>query len=186
MCTLYDLGLRTVLCEAEAILNSRPITKASTDPNDLEALTSNHLLLLKNYAITSTKMLSKQWPICSPQMEKSPIYVGFFWKRWTKEYLPQQQQRQKWCNPKQDLIPGDIQEISQDKKGFVRHLRIKTRTGFLNRAINKVCLWYETENIKPAGLTAFFKWLAQVIYGLLNSQINLGDMGNSIGECGTE
>ncbi|KAK5928662.1 hypothetical protein CgunFtcFv8_013710 [Champsocephalus gunnari] len=39
--------LHTVLCEAESIINSRPITRASTDPNDLEALTPNHLLLLK-------------------------------------------------------------------------------------------------------------------------------------------
>ncbi|XP_019202879.1 uncharacterized protein LOC109195296 [Oreochromis niloticus] len=44
---LDNEGLCTVLCEAEAIVNSRPITKASTDPNDLEALTPNHLLLLK-------------------------------------------------------------------------------------------------------------------------------------------
>ncbi|KAK7930431.1 hypothetical protein WMY93_006826 [Mugilogobius chulae] len=44
---LDEEGLHTVLCEVEAILNSRPITKASTDPNDLEALTPNHLLLLK-------------------------------------------------------------------------------------------------------------------------------------------
>lgn len=40
-------NLHTVLCEAESIINSRPITKASNDPNDSEALTSNHLLLLK-------------------------------------------------------------------------------------------------------------------------------------------
>lgn len=40
-------GLRTVLCEAEAVLNSQPITKASTDPNYFEPLTPNHLLLLK-------------------------------------------------------------------------------------------------------------------------------------------
>ena len=44
---LDEEGLHTVLCEVEAIVNSRPITKASTDPNDLEALTPNHLLLLK-------------------------------------------------------------------------------------------------------------------------------------------
>ena len=45
--TLDEEGLHTVLCEAEAIINGRLITKASTDPNDLEALTPNHLLLLK-------------------------------------------------------------------------------------------------------------------------------------------
>lgn len=39
---LDDEGLQT-----EAILNSRPITTPSNDPNDLEALTPNHLLLLK-------------------------------------------------------------------------------------------------------------------------------------------
>lgn len=37
----------TVFCEAEAILNDRPITKASDDPDDLEALTPNHILTLK-------------------------------------------------------------------------------------------------------------------------------------------
>lgn len=45
--TLDDDGLQTVMCEVEAILNDRPITKLSDDPNDLEPLTPNHLLLLK-------------------------------------------------------------------------------------------------------------------------------------------
>ena len=45
--TLDDEGFHTVLCEAEAMLNDRPITRLSEDPNDLEALTPNHLLLLK-------------------------------------------------------------------------------------------------------------------------------------------
>ncbi|KAL7880984.1 hypothetical protein SRHO_G00032380 [Serrasalmus rhombeus] len=45
---LDEEGLQTVLCEVESILNSRPITQESTDPNDLEALTPNHLLLLKS------------------------------------------------------------------------------------------------------------------------------------------
>lgn len=38
----------TVFCEVEAIINSHPITKASTDPNDWKALIPNHLLLLKS------------------------------------------------------------------------------------------------------------------------------------------
>lgn len=42
-----DESLHTIICEVEAILNDRPITKVSDDPNDLEAFTPNHLLLLK-------------------------------------------------------------------------------------------------------------------------------------------
>ena len=44
---LDDERLQTLLCEVEATLNYRPITKTSEDPNDLEPLTPNHILLLK-------------------------------------------------------------------------------------------------------------------------------------------
>lgn len=44
---LDDDSLHTILCEVEAILNDRPITQLSEDPNDLEPLTPNHILLLK-------------------------------------------------------------------------------------------------------------------------------------------
>lgn len=36
--------LQTLFCEVEAVINGRPITPASEDPNDLEALTPSHLL----------------------------------------------------------------------------------------------------------------------------------------------
>ena len=45
---LDDEGLNTLLCEVEAIINGRPITKLSDDPRDLEPLTPNHLLLLRS------------------------------------------------------------------------------------------------------------------------------------------
>ena len=43
---LVDLeGLRTVFAEVTSILHSRPICSSSDDPNDMEQLTPNHLLL---------------------------------------------------------------------------------------------------------------------------------------------
>lgn len=39
--------LRTALVEAEGILKSRPITHASNDVGDIEALTANHFQLMR-------------------------------------------------------------------------------------------------------------------------------------------
>ena len=44
---LTDETLQTLFCEVEAVVNGRPITKVSSDVGDLEALTPNHLFLLK-------------------------------------------------------------------------------------------------------------------------------------------
>ena len=46
--TVNDEGLHTILCEVEAILNSRPLTTVTSDPQDLRPLTPNDLLLLKS------------------------------------------------------------------------------------------------------------------------------------------
>ena len=42
---LTDPQLATTFTEVEAILNSRPLTHASSDSNDLEALSPNHIML---------------------------------------------------------------------------------------------------------------------------------------------
>lgn len=41
--SLDDERFHTILCDIEATLNDRPITKPFDDPNDLEALTPNHI-----------------------------------------------------------------------------------------------------------------------------------------------
>ena len=45
---LNDEGLLTLLAEVESIINGRPITKVFDDPKDSDALTPNHLLLLRS------------------------------------------------------------------------------------------------------------------------------------------
>ena len=42
-----DERLCTLMCDVQAILNSRPLTKVSDDASDLQALSPNHLLLLR-------------------------------------------------------------------------------------------------------------------------------------------
>ena len=42
---LTDETLQTNLCEVESILNKCPLTPISSDINDLEAITPNHLLI---------------------------------------------------------------------------------------------------------------------------------------------
>lgn len=45
---LNDEALRTLMCEAEAIVNSRPIAAAGTNSPEIELLTPNHLLTMKS------------------------------------------------------------------------------------------------------------------------------------------
>lgn len=155
--------LQTVFCEAEAIINSRPITATSSDVNDLEALTPNHLLLLKTKPSLPPGLFDKD-NLYSRRKWKQVQYVSdLFWKRWCREYLPQLQQRQKWNNTRRNFSVGDIVlvvddsaprnswmlarviETIPDKKGLVRQVRIKTKTNILERPITKLCLLQEAE-----------------------------------------
>ena len=160
--SLDEEGLHTVLCEVESILNSRPLTKESTDPNDLEALTPNHLLLLKVKPSLPPGLFPKEDSYARRKWRQVQYISDLFWKRWTKEYLPQLQERPKWIKIKRNFIPGDIvlimddsaprnswiigriTETMPDRNGLVRQVRIKTRTSALCRPVSKICLLQES------------------------------------------
>ena len=57
---LDDEGLVTLMCEAEPIVNGRPITKVSDAPKDLEAFTPNQLLLLRSGPSLPPEIHSRQ------------------------------------------------------------------------------------------------------------------------------
>lgn len=92
---LDDEGFHMVLCEAEAILNDHPITKLSDDPNDLELLTLNHILLMKGKPLLPPGHFLEKGFVYKKKMETKSVFSYLFWKRWTQEYLPLLQERQK-------------------------------------------------------------------------------------------
>lgn len=111
---LDEEGLHTVLCEVESIINSRPITKASPDPNDFEALTPNHLLLLKSKPSLPSRVFQKEDMYVRRRWRQVQYMSNLFWKRWVREYLPQLQEGQKWQRTKKNFSPGDIVVIVDD------------------------------------------------------------------------
>ena len=155
---LEDEGINTLMCEVEAIVNGRPITKLSDDPRDMEPLTPNHLLLLRAGPTLPPATLSKQ-DIYGRRWRQVQYLADVFWRRWIKEYLSSLQQRQKWNREKRNFVVGDIVLVLDDKTPrnswplgrilevytnsndrLVRSVKLKTRASELRRPVNKIVL----------------------------------------------
>jgi len=157
--TLDDEGLATLMCEVESIVNSRPITKSSDDPKDLEALTPNHLLLLSGCPNRAPGVFDSADSYTRRRWRQVQYLADIFWRRWIKEYLPSLQTRQKWCKRRRNLAVNDIILVVDDtlprgswplgrvigtcpnsKDGLVRRVVVKTKTSTLTRPVDKVVL----------------------------------------------
>ncbi|XP_050313689.1 uncharacterized protein LOC126748481 [Anthonomus grandis grandis] len=147
----------TILCEIEAILNSRPLSALSNDPNDLTPLTPGHFLIGTSLTSIPEKDITaipenrlKYWQRCS-QIKQC------FWKRWTVDYFNRLQTRPKWLKPLPNLQVNDLVLIKEDdtpplkwplgriietmpgKDGKVRVVKLRTQHGVYTRSIAKVC-----------------------------------------------
>ena len=85
---LNDEILETVYCQIEAIINSRPLTKLTDDPNDLSPLTPNHLLLSREGVC-----LSDESDIYRRRWRHVQFIANQFWRKRLKSYLPELQKR---------------------------------------------------------------------------------------------
>ena len=94
--TIDDEGLVTLMCEVERIMNGRPITTVSTDPQDLEPLTPNYLLLLHSESPMPPGLFRREDQLSRHRWRQVQYLADIFWKRWSKEYLLLLQARQKW------------------------------------------------------------------------------------------
>jgi len=103
-----DERLLILMCEVESIMSGRPITTVSGDPNDLEPLTPNHLLLLKSESPLPPGLFKKAALLSRRRWKQVQCLADVFWRRWSREYLPLLQLRQKWARPQRNWAVGDV------------------------------------------------------------------------------
>ena len=107
--TLNDESLRTLLCEAEAIVNSRPLSLENLNDPTLLPLTPNHLLTMKcKPVLPPPGAFQNDQTYCRRRWRQVQHLANIFWTRWRREYLQTLQIRQKWNTPKRNLMIGDI------------------------------------------------------------------------------
>jgi hypothetical protein len=154
--TMDDEQLVTLLCIVESIINSRPITNNPDDCRDCEALTPNHLLLLRNGpqalgSFESSDLYGRRW-------RQVQCIASEFWKRWLREYIPSLQIRNKCHNPERNIEVDDlvlfvieqtqrsvwplgrIIEVIKGRDGLVRTVKVKTPQRILTRPVTKIVL----------------------------------------------
>ncbi|XP_049699136.2 uncharacterized protein LOC126055167 [Helicoverpa armigera] len=148
----------TVLTQVEAVLNSRPISPISTDPDDYLPLTPAHFLLGRPLsAPASEDVVATSTPAC--RYRRLEQLRQHFWERWSKEYISELQRRTKWANKshnmdikmgslvviKENNLPpfkwkmGRVINLFPGKDGVSRVADIRTATGTIRRASSTIC-----------------------------------------------
>lgn len=149
--------LTTLFAQIEAILNSRPITPLSSDPNDLNPLTPAHFLIgrpltslpSENLLEINVNRLNRYR--CLEKMRQH------FWDRWRHEYLSELQQKLKWRLAQRQLQEGDLVVIKESNvpplkwrmarisklypgsDGVTRVADVYTSKGTIRRAVHNLC-----------------------------------------------
>ena len=160
--SLDDELLHTLMVEAEAIVNSRPLTCLEPDS---EPLTPFQLLTLKSkVALPPPGNFVKEDLYCRKRWRRVQHLANEFWSRWTKEYLPTLQKRQKWSKPHMNLEVGDMVMLTDEtnprcqwskalvarthpsEDGLIRKLTVKTLTGNMNVQSIRLCFCIDRES----------------------------------------
>ena len=144
------------------MLNSRPISVLSEDPNDPTPLTPADLCCGSKVHFLPSPEVNPSTPSCISGCSPAKRWAFIqrillnFWKRWSKEYVPILQERGKWTKEVKNLLAGDLVYIMDDivpplqwplgrivyvysgPDQFVRVVKVKTSTGTYNRCVHKL------------------------------------------------
>lgn len=155
----------TILCQTEALVNSRPLCALTDDPTNLNALTPGHFLLLRQPVALPDEQDFR--PVAENRLTRwnhIQKMLQHFWDRWYAEYLSTLINRPKWINQGKNLKVGDIVIVKEDnvpplrwKLGRIQEVRlsgqdknvrtviVRTKTGVYKRPITKIGLLLENQ-----------------------------------------
>lgn len=100
--------LVTLMAEVTAIVNARPLTAVSADPDNPVILTPAMLLTQK---VTTPPIPPGQFgnsDLFKAQWRRVQYLADVFWRRWKKEYISGLQDCRKWKTVKPNLQTGDV------------------------------------------------------------------------------
>ncbi|XP_055632393.1 uncharacterized protein LOC129772888 [Toxorhynchites rutilus septentrionalis] len=151
-----DETLKTIIYEAEALVNSRPLTYIPLKSADQESLTPNHFLLGNSTGLHAETEVIGYVGLRSSWKQAQHI-TGEFWKRWIREYLPVITRRCKWFDDTKELEEGDlvlivngtdrnhwirgrVEKVIAGRDGRIRQALVRTATGVLRRPAIKLAV----------------------------------------------
>lgn len=148
----------TLLTQIEAILNSRPLTPLTDDPNDYDVLTPAHFLIGRSFSFVPDPDYSVT-PISKlNRFQHLQLIARHFWDKWYKEYVSELNVKSKWRQ--NDSIPklgqmvlikddnsppanwklGRITKTHPGDDGIVRVVTIRCMNGEIKRPVRKLGL----------------------------------------------
>ena len=102
-----DEELLTVFTGVESLLNSRPLTAASNDPNNYPVLTPNHFLIGNVGGELAPETVDTLAFDPRNKWRRIQELIRQTWKRWMREYITSIGSRKKWFTREKNL-KGDI------------------------------------------------------------------------------
>ena len=152
-----DEELMTAFAGAEALINSRPLTYQSANPEDNVPLTPNHFLqgqIGGQFAPEAVEEVNynpkKRW-------RRIQELTKHFWHRWMREWVPSLSSRRRWYQSRKNLQVNDIVllvspesprshwplgkviEVYPGKDGHIRSVKLQVGDKQLVRPIVKLC-----------------------------------------------
>lgn len=153
--SLCDETFRTFLAEAEAIVNSRPLTTDNlSDAKAPEPLTPSHILTLKPKTLLPPPgKFSKVDQYVSRRWRRVQYLANEFWFRWRKEYLQSLQTRVKWNHVQRNMQPGDVVIMKQSDlpRNVWKLARVVSTQTSDDGLVRKVRLAVGTSNLDANG-----------------------------------